>query len=372
MQQNNKTYDCIIAGGGLASLSIAILLARQKRKVLVIEKKSYPMHKVCGEYISNESVAFLEKLGLKDLLKKATKINELLISDTKGSAINTSLHLGGIGISRYTLDSALSVKAKEEGVEILENTQFENHHYQNEIFTVKASGQYYTALILITATGKYPAGDFYKSEYKKNSTIAVKYHIQFNQPQQRIALHLFKGGYAGISHTDLNAYCLCYLVNAKYLKQSVDIKTMEQKHLMNNPFLYQIFTEGKKLNEQPLVISHIHFETKKPVYKHVLYIGDSAGTIAPLTGNGMSNAFRSAHLLFPILEKYFNNDITRTQLENQYHTIWYKTFKKRIQFSVWVQRLLTVPFLTRILFFVAKRSNKLREIIIAKTHGKSF
>lgn len=372
MLQNKYTYDCIIVGGGLASLALAILLARQNRKVLVIEKKSYPMHRVCGEYISNESVAFLEKLGLKDLLKKATKINQLLISELKGSNINTSLKMGGIGISRYTLDNALAQKAIEEGVEILENTLFENHQYVNEIFTVKASGQYYTAYILIAATGKYPAGDFYKKTHKKNDTIAVKYHLQFNQPKHLIALHLFKGGYAGISYTDINAYCLCYLVKAIYLKECGDIKTLEKNYLMQNPYLQQIFTKGVKLNNTPHVISHIHFELKKPVHKNVLYIGDSAGTIAPLTGNGMSNAFRSAHILFPILEKYFNNDITRTQLEYQYHKIWHKTFKKRIQFSIIIQTFLTIPILTSILFFLAKKSKKIANLIIEKTHGKSF
>ena len=38
----HKIYDCIIIGGGLAGLSLSILLAKQNRSVLLIEKKEYP------------------------------------------------------------------------------------------------------------------------------------------------------------------------------------------------------------------------------------------------------------------------------------------------------------------------------------------
>lgn len=51
-------WDLIIIGGGLAGLSSAILSSRQGLKVLVIEKGSYPRHKVCGEFISMESYGF--------------------------------------------------------------------------------------------------------------------------------------------------------------------------------------------------------------------------------------------------------------------------------------------------------------------------
>ena len=59
-----ETYDCGIIGAGLAGLSTAILLSRLGYKVLVLEQKQFPMHKVCGEYVSMESYDFLENLGL--------------------------------------------------------------------------------------------------------------------------------------------------------------------------------------------------------------------------------------------------------------------------------------------------------------------
>ncbi|WP_416171529.1 NAD(P)-binding protein [Algoriphagus boritolerans] len=53
----------IVVGGGLAGLISSILLARKDRKVLLLEKKIYPFHRVCGEYISNEVLDFFAKGG---------------------------------------------------------------------------------------------------------------------------------------------------------------------------------------------------------------------------------------------------------------------------------------------------------------------
>ncbi|MFB0908232.1 MAG: FAD-dependent oxidoreductase, partial [Spirosomataceae bacterium] len=59
-----KSFDVIIVGGGLAGLSTAIMSRKNGLSVLLIEKYSYPFHKVCGEYISNEVRPFFNFIGL--------------------------------------------------------------------------------------------------------------------------------------------------------------------------------------------------------------------------------------------------------------------------------------------------------------------
>ena len=56
-------HDCAIAGGGIAGLCLANLLASSGKSVLLLEKEKYPFHKVCGEYISMESYDFLCRIG---------------------------------------------------------------------------------------------------------------------------------------------------------------------------------------------------------------------------------------------------------------------------------------------------------------------
>src|ERR1043165_5802055 len=70
----NPSFDAIIIGGGLAGLVCAISLSRAGHRVMVIEKKAYPFHKVCGEYVSNEVSRYLQSLGFDPHAYGASRI----------------------------------------------------------------------------------------------------------------------------------------------------------------------------------------------------------------------------------------------------------------------------------------------------------
>ena len=84
-------YQVIIIGGGLGGLLTAILLGRAGISTLVIEKKIYPFHKVCGEYISNEVTSYLHSIGLFPLEFSPPKINRLQISSKNDNVMKTEV-----------------------------------------------------------------------------------------------------------------------------------------------------------------------------------------------------------------------------------------------------------------------------------------
>src|SRR6478609_7210139 len=106
------TYDVIVAGGGLAGLSAAILLGRQGYRTLLIEKNFYPVQRVCGEYISEESRDFLLRLGCEFPEPDYPKIRSLQVSAPDGSYLLAPLTPGGFGVSRYGLDARLAGLAR--------------------------------------------------------------------------------------------------------------------------------------------------------------------------------------------------------------------------------------------------------------------
>ena len=59
---NKQFLDVIMNGGGLAGLCNEIHLSKLGKNVLLIEKNEYPKHNVCGEYISNEVLPYLDFL----------------------------------------------------------------------------------------------------------------------------------------------------------------------------------------------------------------------------------------------------------------------------------------------------------------------
>src|SRR5258707_11618335 len=64
----NTDYDALVAGGGPAGATAAILLAQTGWRVAVVEKKPFPRRKVCGEFISATSWPLLRALGVGDSL----------------------------------------------------------------------------------------------------------------------------------------------------------------------------------------------------------------------------------------------------------------------------------------------------------------
>ena len=101
-----KTEVAII-GGGLAGLTAAIVIRRMGFSVVLIEKKKYPFHKVCGEYISLEAEDILNWLGLPVMNWNLPIIDNFRITHPQTKDFRSKLPLGGLGISRFKLDDHL-------------------------------------------------------------------------------------------------------------------------------------------------------------------------------------------------------------------------------------------------------------------------
>ena len=298
----SETYDIAIIGGGLAGLACAIEAAKQKRKVILFEKQTYPFHKVCDEYISNESWTYLEYLGLPLQQMNLPKIDQLKISTAQGSELNHQLKKGGFGVSRYTLDHELYKIAKSLGVEVRDNTEVFEIEFENDGHIVKSATQSIESKLLVGSFGKrskldkkLDRGFMQRPLSKSQNYMGVKYHVEANLPSNLIGLHIFKNGYCGISKIEgENQYCLCYLTLATNLQSSGSIKKMEEQILSKNSHLRK-YLKFRILYDQAEVISQVNFSTKKSVENHVFMLGDSAGLIVPLCGNGMSMALNAAH-----------------------------------------------------------------------------
>jgi len=375
----SDTYDIAIIGGGLAGLTLAIQQAASERSVVLFEKEQYPFHKVCGEYISMESYDFLKRLGLDLDSMQLPKIGRLQVSSPSGKLLKHKLDLGGFGISRYTLDHELATIAKNKGVRLLENCKVSDVKFAQDHFHIDTGAGTFTSRICAGAWGKKSNLDtklerafIAKSRDEKNY-VGIKYHVQLDFPADLIGLHNFENGYCGISRIEANKYCLCYLSAAENLKRyNGDIRKMEQEVLMKNPYLKKYFSEARFLFDAPLAISNIRIGYKDPVERHILVLGDAAGNIAPLSGNGMSMAMRSAFMLSQLLDTYFKENLTRAELEAKYAGAWHSAFRRRIAFSAQLQKLLKNTGMTDLAIASLKAVPFLRSAVVRSTHGKPF
>ncbi|REG97976.1 NAD(P)/FAD-dependent oxidoreductase [Flavobacterium aquicola] len=364
----------IIVGGGLAGLTAAIHLSKIGLKVIVFEKNEYPKHKVCGEYISNEITPYLDWLSLDISELNPTQISKLEFSTADGKMIHCDLPLGGFGVSRYALDAFLYQKAIQNGCEIIQDT-VEDIVFENDVFTVSTSNsRKITSAIVIGAFGKRSVLDQKLKRgfvSKKSGWLAVKAHYSGEFPNDLVGLHNFEGGYCGVSKVENNAVNICYLVSYDSFKKYKNIEDFQNQIVVKNPHLKVIFETTKMLFEAPLTISQVSFDKKELIEGHILMIGDTAGLIHPLCGNGMAMAIHSAKILSELIEKLHKNEIkSREELEKKYRCEWNSNFEKRLRMGRFLAFILQKQKVSVFLMKIMIKFPKLLPMIIKRTHGQ--
>ena len=373
-KENLAAFDVLIIGGGLAGLCNAIHLSKFGAKVLLIEKNEYPKHKVCGEYISNEVLPYLQYLDIDPFRFGAVKIDTFQLSTTTNKLISAKLPLGGFGISRYQLDYVLSEKAKKNNVLIIQDTVIDVD-FKEDVFSVKTKNKLkFTSKICIGSYGKRSSLDvkLKRGFIKKRSPyLGVKFHVKGSFSENLVALHNFKGGYCGISKVENNTINVCYITNFLSFQKYKNINDFEKNVILKNQFLKEIFENSTSVFEQPLSISQISFETKNPIENHMMMCGDAAGMIHPLCGNGMSMAIQSAQIASKLILNYLKgNKTNRDTLEKRYIMQWNAQFKWRLKVGHLIAMLFRNDKVASILLQVLKRLPFLLPVIIKQTHGK--
>jgi flavin-dependent dehydrogenase len=365
----------VIIGGGLAGLMSSILLNRAGFDVTVIEKKYYPFHRVCGEYISNEVLPFLKFLNLNVEELMPARISRLAVSSVSGKTLEADLDTGGFGLSRYSFDDFLYREASKEGVEFILGERATGISFGGDQFEISISDRKLTADLLIGAYGKRSNLDMKLGRgffYRRSPYIGVKYHIKTDFPNDKIQLDNFDGGYCGIVKIESDRYCLCYLSENRLLKQYGIIPQLEEEVLYKNPFIKNYFTNSDFLFEKPEVINEISFESKSLVQDHILFCGDAAGMITPLCGNGMAIAIHSAKILTDVIIEHTKRPFDRSVLEKVYSARWKEQFNVRMRAGRMIQGLFGNQTLSDLAVMTLKRSSLLTKYLVSKTHGKPF
>ncbi|QDA60503.1 NAD(P)/FAD-dependent oxidoreductase [Hymenobacter jejuensis] len=370
--------DVIVIGGGLGGLTAALDLCGRGHHVTVIERRSYPFHKVCGEYVSNEVLPYLRRLGVDPAPLGPANISRFLLSSPAGRTLTVPLDLGGFGVSRYTLDQFLYKQAVARGVEFYQQatvTQVAFDESANLHDVSLADGRTLRARVVLGAYGKRTNLDrqLQRTFFTQRSPyLGVKYHLRLDFPRDLIALHNFADGYAGISAIEDGKYCFCYLTTRQNLKQHGTIGQMEQHVLAQNPHLARIFREAEFLYDQPEVINEISFAPKQCVEQHVLMCGDAAGLITPLCGNGMAMAIHGAQLASNQIHAFLTGHTDRATLESGYHATWQAHFGQRLRVGRAVQHLFGQPLLSEMVVSGLRYLPGAVRALMQRTHGTAF
>ena len=147
-------YECMVIGGGVAGTTAAYHLTKLGYKVALLEKTQGPHHKVCGEFLSFESIEYLKQMGIS--LDDDTPIIKHFKFYSPRSNTGFTFPFPGRGISRYKLDEELLNNAKQAGADIFRGVCMRSYHEEKrELFRIQTSENNFYARHLFIATGKH-------------------------------------------------------------------------------------------------------------------------------------------------------------------------------------------------------------------------
>jgi flavin-dependent dehydrogenase len=349
-----SAYDVVVIGGGLAGCSAAISLAQQGARVAVYEAKAYPHHKVCGEFLSPECVAIFDDLGVLPAVHahKPASIDRACVTTPQGLIWETDLPAAGIGLSRYALDALLAERARSLGVDLFEQTTVTDAQGSFEhgfvVAARTAQGHSQTrARAVVAAHGKRASLDRVLNRAflrRQQPFIGLKMHLRGAPIPRRVELHTFPGGYCGLSEIEDGVVNACLLVREDIFQSAGGgVAGFVAWMLRQNERLGGWFATAQPLSDRWLSISQVPFVPKPAVEHDILMVGDSAGLIAPLAGNGMSMALRGGQLAAQRLEHYLTGKLTADDLRRVYPADWRREFGLRLRLGRLLQAVMLRP-----------------------------
>lgn len=308
--------EALVLGGGMAGGSAALELARSGIPVRLLEREAGPHHKVCGEFLSVEAQRDLARIGFDVARLGAVSVDTLCVA--RGARrIEIPLPFVALGISRLRLDEALLETAEQAGARIERGVKV-SRIVDGEVHSNAGSCR---AAHLLLATGKHDVRGAPRGEAPADdSPVGFKMHWRVAPGQARamggaIELVLFDGGYAGLQLVADDIVNLCLIVRRSRLMAAGGSWQGLLRALMEEEHIVRRLGDAEPLFSRPLTISNLP-------YGHVcdsdaegyFRLGDQGALTAPLTGDGMAIAVRSARLAVACIASGGNPAYYRRQL----------------------------------------------------------
>ena len=351
-------FDLVVVGGGPGGCSAAISAARHGAKVLLIERSAYPRHKVCGEFVSSESLPLLlELLGNEEFDNlQGLAIDQAEIS-ADGQTLTIPVAPPASSISRYTLDYALWKAAVASGVVCRQQTAVTQISGVGP-FNVIISGEVSSTGAVIDATGRWSNLNA-TVELNSPKVLGIKAHFSCPEAKCSVRLYFLPGGYCGVQPLQDRRINVCAMVRA-------DAATTLAQVFAMHPQLLAESRNWRPLMD-PIRTSPLIFRKPNASVGGVLRVGDAAGFVDPFTGDGIALALHSGKVAAQHLLPFFKGRCSLQVSEQGYRKAYSQQLLPVFRGSFLLRRIMMSPLIIRRTAFLFMRIPAFANIALKKT-----
>ncbi|XP_060579987.1 conditioned medium factor receptor 1-like [Ruditapes philippinarum] len=346
----NKTddrswYDVVIVGAGPAGSTAAFFLAKLGWKCLLLEKKKFPRDKYCGDAVCKTAIEILMEMGIYEQLICEKKAH---ISDSGGMCSPGGLSYIGrskegygevpaaLACKRILLDEAIAMAAKRMGADLKEEQPVADAKFDSNTglwtVSIEESDVTFTARVLVCADGA-------------PSRLATKLGIVTQPPASTCSrsyveggTHKFKAdgvvfynkdllpGYAALFRhpNDVLNYC-CYIIPGNPKCVPDDIAYWHEHLMKEDPNISRALGNDYKIERMKAASLRLGGE-KFSYDTHCIVVGDAAGMIDPLTGEGIHHAMEGGKLAAHFLDEVITHGNYDREVMSIFHDRWMERF----------------------------------------------
>ncbi|MFW6381673.1 MAG: NAD(P)/FAD-dependent oxidoreductase [Bacillota bacterium] len=305
-----KQYQTIVVGGGPAGATAAYLQGQLGYRVLLLEQAQFPRSKPCAGLLTGKTLKTLDSIYHKS--EQQLIVEELIIDSSNFYQIYNQNQLIYEGqtvrnfyyTSREIFDSYLIKKARSSGVEVRENSRVVELDLKKQM-VVTEEGEVFNYRYLIGADGAnsrvrqtfFKESPGLKSRFKKGMGITLEARI----PRDN--------NYLSVDHPMLHYGVINWgygWVFPEADRLVLGIAGLREKN--ENPLqLFEDYLELLNLNPDMIdyrgwTLPYGNFLTR-PGCRNLLLVGDAAGLVNPITGEGIYYALKSGQLAVRAIDK---------------------------------------------------------------------
>lgn len=325
-----------IVGGGLAGLTLGIILRRERVPVTLWEAGRYPRHRVCGEFVSGRGRRVLQSLGLEALFLRhgAVLASTASFHSSRRSGLPQPLPEPALCLSRHTMDAILADEFTKLGGELRAGERWQGDPAA-------------TGLVMAAGRRATPTLEGWR-------WFGLKSHATGLRLDADLEMHLGANGYVGLCRLPDDRVNVCGLFRSR--PDQPDARSWRERLIgpAGTPLLARL--AGAAFDEASMsAVAGLDLASHPEFSPVECRIGDALAVIPPVTGNGMSMAFESARIAADSLLDWSigtrswkeTNSVVARNLE--------EAFSARLRIARWLQQGLFVSALQETLVGLVSR-----------------